>query len=74
MRRVMTKTDPVTGARRSEWVTLPDTEQPIRPLVPTQPEVSLSLYGDPGANRDRERRRKVDHFLEQHSVRPPRSW
>ena len=37
----------------TEWVTLPppEVDAPIRPLVQAAPELSLNLYGDPGANR-----------------------
>lgn len=52
----------------------PSFDQPIMPLVPRQPEVAVSLYGDPNAGRDTARRRKVDALLEAHGVRPRGTW
>jgi hypothetical protein len=62
----------------TSWEPLPspDIDQPIRPLVPAGPaEVPMSLHGDPNANRDAQRRRRVDLMLKSHGLGPLRdTW
>ena len=72
-------TDPITGSW-TEWVPMPPPapiEGPLSPLVPQgTPAAAIpgGLYGNPTANRDRDRRRTVNALLEKHGLRPRGTW